>query len=115
MTSRLATCSCGQLTATARGEPLRVSICHCLACQKRTGSVFAVQARFPADAVVVEGRARLADAVPDDPDVRLSTDLDTFNRLCCGRGDPVPLIASVRVAGDAELAQRILENINFMV
>lgn len=57
MTRRLATCSCGQLTATARGEPLRVSICHCLACQKRTGSVFAVQARFPADAVVVEGRS----------------------------------------------------------
>ncbi len=26
---------------------MRVSICHCLACQKRTGSVFGAQARFP--------------------------------------------------------------------
>lgn len=58
MTDRLASCSCGQLVARTAGEPLRVSICHCLACQRRTGSAFGVQARFPADAVVVEGRSR---------------------------------------------------------
>lgn len=58
MTERLATCSCGKLTARVRGEPVRVSICHCLACQKRTGSVFGVQARFPADAVTIEGQSR---------------------------------------------------------
>jgi hypothetical protein len=55
MTDRLASCSCGQLTARTRGEPVRVSICHCLACQRRTGGVFAVQARFPADAVTIDG------------------------------------------------------------
>jgi hypothetical protein len=33
-------------------------MCHCLACQKRSGSVFAVQARWPADRVTVEGHAR---------------------------------------------------------
>jgi hypothetical protein len=32
-------------------------MCHCLACQQRTGSVFGVQARFPRDRVTVEGRA----------------------------------------------------------
>lgn len=48
MTERIASCSCGQLTARVTGEPVRVSICHCLACQRRTGSVFGVQARFPA-------------------------------------------------------------------
>jgi hypothetical protein len=31
-------------------------MCHCLACQRRTGSVFGVQARFPEDCVRVEGR-----------------------------------------------------------
>jgi len=46
MPSRLASCSCGQLTAQVVGEPMRVSICHCLACQRRTGSVFGEQARF---------------------------------------------------------------------
>ena len=55
MTDRLASCSCGKLTAVARGEPTRISICHCLACQKRTGSVFAVQARFPEEAVTIAG------------------------------------------------------------
>jgi len=58
MTNRLASCSCGKLAVSTRGEPVRVSICHCLACQKRTGSVFGAQARFPADAVTVEGQSR---------------------------------------------------------
>lgn len=57
MTERRAACSCGQLSVKVRGEPLRVSVCHCLACQKRTGSAFGVQARFPKDAVEVEGRS----------------------------------------------------------
>jgi hypothetical protein len=49
-------CSCGQLRLSAAGDPIRISVCHCLACQRRTGSVFGVQARFPADLVRVEGR-----------------------------------------------------------
>ncbi|MGE0742567.1 MAG: GFA family protein [Hyphomonadaceae bacterium] len=57
MTSRIASCSCGQLRIACEGEPLRISICHCLECQKRTGSVFAVQARFASDRVKPEGRA----------------------------------------------------------
>src|SRR5215218_4222030 len=55
--SRLASCSCGQLTAQVVGEPVRVSICHCLACQRRTGSVFGQQARFPRENVSVSGDA----------------------------------------------------------
>ena len=39
MSERTASCSCGQLSAIVVGEPLRISICHCLACQQRTGSV----------------------------------------------------------------------------
>jgi hypothetical protein len=57
MTSRTASCSCGQLRLTCEGEPVRISICHCLECQKRTGSVFATQARFPRERVTIEGRA----------------------------------------------------------
>jgi len=54
---RTAACSCGQLKAHCEGEPVRISMCHCLECQKRTGSVFSVQARWPADRVTLEGRA----------------------------------------------------------
>ncbi|MEH6461625.1 GFA family protein [Chitinimonas sp. JJ19] len=55
MSQRLASCSCGQLTAMVVGEPVRVSICHCLACQRRTGSVFGQQARFLREQVVFAG------------------------------------------------------------
>ena len=34
---------------------MRISICHCLDCQRRTGSAFGVQARFAADQVQIEG------------------------------------------------------------
>jgi hypothetical protein len=55
MPNRLASCSCGQLTAQVAGEPIRVSICHCLACQRRTGSVFGAQARFLREHVSISG------------------------------------------------------------
>lgn len=55
MTNRTATCRCGQLCAICTGEPVGVSVCHCYDCQKRSGSAFAVQARFPADAVIIGG------------------------------------------------------------
>jgi hypothetical protein len=40
------------------GDPVRVSICHCLACQRRTGSSYGYQARFPAASVTVRGDSR---------------------------------------------------------
>jgi hypothetical protein len=57
MTTRTASCRCGQLRATVAGEPVRVSVCHCLDCKKRSGSAFAVQARWPKDRVRIEGRS----------------------------------------------------------
>ena len=48
MSSRIASCSCGQLSIEVSGEPLGIGVCHCLACQRRTGSVFAALAAFAA-------------------------------------------------------------------
>src|SRR5271154_2892797 len=53
MRSRTASCSCGQLRIEVRGEPRGTGVCHCLACQRRTGSVFAALARFAAPYEVV--------------------------------------------------------------
>lgn len=53
-----ATCRCGQLAVRVSGEPLRVSVCHCHECQRRSGSAFAWQARWPADAVQVSGESK---------------------------------------------------------
>ena len=44
----MASCSCGQLQIEVSGEPAGIGVCHCLACQQRTGSVFAALAVFPA-------------------------------------------------------------------
>ena len=65
MTPRTASCRCGQLRATVTGEPVRVSVCHCLNCKKRSGSAFAVQARWPADQVTIEGRSKSFEKVAD--------------------------------------------------
>ncbi|WP_437678844.1 GFA family protein [Sorangium sp. So ce131] len=58
MRNRLASCSCGKLSAEVEGEPIRVSVCHCLACQRRTGSVFGAQARFSRESVKIKGHGK---------------------------------------------------------
>ena len=55
MSARTASCRCGALTAACTGDPIRVSICHCFACQQRTGSPFGEQARFAAENVAING------------------------------------------------------------
>jgi hypothetical protein len=66
MPTRHAACSCGQLTAQVAGEPLRISICHCLACQRRTGSVFGEQARFRREDVTASGRSTVYERAGDE-------------------------------------------------
>ncbi|MBA3668391.1 MAG: GFA family protein [Sphingomonas sp.] len=55
---REAHCRCGSVTARAEGNPVRVSICHCDACKRRTGSAFSHNSTWPDDAVEVEGETR---------------------------------------------------------
>ncbi len=56
--TRTATCSCGQVSVTCMGEPAKVSLCHCLACQKRTGSTYGIAAFFAAAAVAASGETQ---------------------------------------------------------
>ena len=65
MTTHTASCRCGQLRAMATGEPVRVSVCHCLNCKKRSGSAFAVQARWPAGQVAIEGNSNSWEIIAD--------------------------------------------------
>jgi hypothetical protein len=59
MTLRFASCTCGRLQLRCRGEPTRVSMCHCVDCQSRTGSVFSIAAFFERGAVsVVQGASK---------------------------------------------------------
>lgn len=57
MTSRTASCCCGQLRVTCHGEPRLVSLCHCEDCQRRTGSTYGIAAFFQRAQTEAEGRA----------------------------------------------------------
>ena len=57
MNTRRAACSCGQLQVTIEGDPSRIALCHCLACQSRTGAVISNQARFRRDQVTISGKS----------------------------------------------------------
>ncbi len=53
-----ASCQCGKLRAVVPGPTTAVVACHCLACQKRSGSPFGEAAYYPHDQVKVSGEAR---------------------------------------------------------
>ena len=58
---RLAQCHCGSLRAITSGEPLLVGICHCKACQRRTGALAASVAAFAKAQVTIEGQTKVFD------------------------------------------------------
>jgi hypothetical protein len=102
MTTRTATCRCGQFRATVTGESVRISVCHCLNCQKRSGSAFAAQARWPDDQVVFNGDYREWSATGD------SGGTGTF-RFCpvCGstvsyRIDMMPGLTAIAIGAFAD-------------
>src|SRR4051795_5768678 len=50
-------CLCGDIRYRVTGGPVRTSVCHCLYCQRRTGSACAVLPFFEAEQVeVLQGR-----------------------------------------------------------
>jgi hypothetical protein len=58
MTVRVASCHCGALEVSCDGGPTRVSMCHCIQCQRRTGSAFSVAVFYARAAVRVTGETR---------------------------------------------------------
>ncbi|MDD9915541.1 MAG: GFA family protein [Rhodospirillaceae bacterium] len=48
-------CVCGAVRFGATGEALRVTICHCNWCQRRTGSAFGIEVVYREDQVSVSG------------------------------------------------------------
>jgi hypothetical protein len=70
MATRDAACTCGQLQLTVEGDPVRISMCHCLACKRRTGSAFGIQARFAASGVQITGRYSDFVRISDDGEQR---------------------------------------------
>lgn len=54
-----ASCQCGRLTATIDdGAQPTIAMCHCIDCQRRSGSQFGSIAYYPREAVSIRGEAR---------------------------------------------------------
>lgn len=64
--ARRAQCACGQLVVLCHGKPVKVSACHCTACQRRTGAPFGVAAFFPDTAVSFNGDTRIYGRMADN-------------------------------------------------
>jgi hypothetical protein len=56
---RTAQCQCGSLRAIVTGEPTAVNVCHCKACQRRTGAVAHSGAYYNKSQVRTEGPEKI--------------------------------------------------------
>jgi hypothetical protein len=62
---RTARCHCGLLRVIVTGEPKFVYICHCAACQRRTGAVVHTGCSYPKDRVRIEGTSKIFEREAD--------------------------------------------------
>ncbi len=99
---RTASCSCGQLKVSCDGDPVRVSMCHCLACQRRSGSVFAVTARWPAERVTTEGRANEWRRTGDEGSTATFRFCPTCGATVYWESDGIPGMIAVAVGAFAD-------------
>ena len=56
---RTAKCACGAVEAAASGEPYAIVMCHCRACQKRSGSPYGLGVYFQRAQVDVTGETKV--------------------------------------------------------
>ena len=59
-------CACGEVRYRLTSEPLVVHCCHCLNCQRQTGSAFVINLLIEADRVEVVGETQPVDVPRDD-------------------------------------------------
>lgn len=66
---------------------------------------------------VEDKRAKMLEAPPADPTVRLVMDVETFTRLGCGRWEPEASLEAgkVQIEGDRALGETIVKQMAFMV
>ena len=74
-----AQCQCGQLAVELPGPTPVVVACHCIACQRRSGSPFGVMAYYPADRLEISGEASRFERPTDEGNT-----FETFFCPTCG-------------------------------
>src|SRR5690348_17143060 len=64
-------CACGEVRYRLASEPMFVHCCHCLNCQRQTGSAFVINLLIEADRVeLLAGRPTVVEAPRDDGSVQ---------------------------------------------
>src|SRR5438105_9130693 len=56
---RIGQCRCGSLRVVVTGDPERVYLCNCKACQRRTGTAFHFGATYPKERVRLDGERKI--------------------------------------------------------
>lgn len=87
-------CLCGAVRYEVAGAPLAVAICHCVNCQRNTGSAFSVNAIFPKEALTTHGTPAVYDDKGDTGNI--------VRRVFCGKcGTPIESQSVYSVPGYA--------------
>ena len=102
MTVRTASCRCGLLRAECEGEPVRISVCHCLNCQKRSGSSFAAQARWPDDQVTLAGERRAWSTTGEEGNTATFLFCPTCGSTVTYSSDGLPGLTAVAIGAFAD-------------
>lgn len=74
-------CVCGAVRYICTGRPDRVTICHCLWCQRRTGTAFGTEVVFQEENVIFSGLTPTAYRHRSDESGRW---LEIYFCPCCG-------------------------------
>jgi hypothetical protein len=96
-------CSCGELTYQLRNAPLFVHACHCLICQRRTGSAFGITV------IILESDFKLTNGKLVTESI---SDMQRGYR-CQSCSDPVYMI-SINHPTTALLSSKTLEDLRYL-
>ncbi len=77
-------------------------MCHCLACQQRTGSAFGIQARFPIERATIEGRASHYERIGDSGGRITQSFCPTCGSTVYWKIDAMPGVVAVAIGAFAD-------------
>ena len=63
---RTGSCNCGAIRIEARGQPLRIGLCHRTTCRKESGAPFTANAIWRVNDVTIQGHTDTAFNAVDD-------------------------------------------------
>ena len=94
-TKHIGRCNCGAVTYEFTGEPTLVYVCHCINCQKRSGSAFGMGLMVAVEDFNVQGELSCWERVSDTGNTNPRYSCVTCANIIYGLGDYTPGLAKV--------------------